>query len=59
MTQDQAVSHKPALGCFGSTSSIKQNTPLGCVRINKLLTPTLEIHLSKITLENPLTLNTS
>jgi hypothetical protein len=47
------------LGRFGSTSSIKQNTSLGCMGVNKLLTPTLEIHLRKIALGNPRPLNTS
>jgi hypothetical protein len=57
MTQNQAVSHKPAMGCFGSPSCIEQNPPLGCMGVNKLFTPTPEIHLSKITLRNPLSLN--
>jgi hypothetical protein len=56
MTQYQTIRYKPALGCFGSTGCIKQNSPLRCMRVNKLLTPTLEIHLRKITLGNPVPL---
>jgi hypothetical protein len=57
MAQNQAVSHKPAMGCFGSPSCIKQNPPLGCMGVNELLTPTPKVHLTKITLRNPLSLN--
>jgi hypothetical protein len=57
MTQNQAVSHKPTMGSFGSPSGIEQNPPLRCMRVNELFTPTPEIHLSKITLRNPLLLN--
>ena len=50
MTQNEAVSYKSAMGCFCSSSCIKQNAPLGCIGINELFTPIPEVHLSKIAL---------